>query len=91
MISKLIKFWTARDLQPTIDVFKTTSKIASQKEAQATGDLIGDKIADKITKVSVINKCLKKDSYLQNKDKKMLMILDYFNNITTEYQKCVWQ
>ena len=70
MISKLIKFWTARDLQPTIDVFKTTSKIASQKEAQATGDLIGDKIADKITKVSVINKYLKKDSYLQNKYKK---------------------
>ena len=46
------------------------SKIASKKAAQATGDLVGDKIADKITKVSVINKYVKKDSYLQNKYKK---------------------
>ena len=33
----------------TTDAIKTTSKIAIQKTAEATGDLIGNKIADKIT------------------------------------------
>ena len=36
----------------TIDAIKTTSKIAIQKAAVATGDLIGNKTADKITSVS---------------------------------------
>ena len=33
------------------DAIKTSSKIAIQKTAAATGDLIGNKIADKITSV----------------------------------------
>ena len=33
----------------TTDAIKTTSKIAIQKTAEATGDLDGNKIADKIT------------------------------------------
>ena len=36
----------------TTDVIKTISKRATQKTAEATGDLIGNKIADKITSVS---------------------------------------
>ena len=35
--------------QSTTDVFKTTSKRAIQKTAEAIGDLIGNKIVDKIT------------------------------------------
>ena len=38
-----------------IDEFKTTSKRAVQKTAQADGDLIGNKIAEKITKFSKIS------------------------------------
>ena len=38
--------------QSPIDVFKTPSKRAIQKAAEATGDLNGNKIAFKITKVS---------------------------------------
>ena len=34
------------------DAFKTTSKRAIQKTAEATGDLISNKIAEKITKIS---------------------------------------
>ena len=34
------------------DAFKTVSKRAIQKTAEATGDLIGNKIANRITKVS---------------------------------------
>ena len=36
----------------TTDAIKTASKIAIQKTAEATGDLIGNKNADKITSVS---------------------------------------
>ena len=36
----------------TINAIKTASKIAIQKTAEATGDLIGNKIADKITSAS---------------------------------------
>ena len=36
----------------TADAIKTASKRASQKTAEATGDLIGNKSADKITSVS---------------------------------------
>ena len=36
----------------TADAIKTVSKMAIQKTAEATGDLIGNKIADKITSVS---------------------------------------
>ena len=38
--------------QSATDVFKTASKRAIQKTAEATGDLIGNKIASKIMKVS---------------------------------------
>ena len=34
------------------DAIKIASKIALQKPAEATGDLVGNKIADKITSVS---------------------------------------
>ena len=34
------------------DAFKITGKIAIQKTAETTGDLIGNKIADKITSYS---------------------------------------
>ena len=36
----------------TTDVIKTASKIAIQKTAGTTGDLVGNKIADKITSAS---------------------------------------
>ena len=36
----------------TTDAIKPASKIAIQKTAEATGDLIGNEIADKITSVS---------------------------------------
>ena len=62
--------------QSATDAFKIASKRAIQKTAEATGDLIGNKIAHKITKVSkssqqmrMIKKYLKKDTYLQKKDK----------------------
>ena len=38
--------------QSATDVFKTVSKRAIQKTAEATVDLIGNKILNKITKVS---------------------------------------
>ena len=44
------------------DGIKIASKIAIQKTAEATGDLVGNKIADKITSVS------KKKSYNKNND-----------------------
>ena len=53
-------------LKSTADAIKTASKIAIQKTAEATGDLIGIKIADKIKSV------LKKDP-LKNYIIKMMM------------------
>ena len=61
-----------------------------QKTAEATGDLIGNKIANKSQrsenihkkriqrqlKISMIKKYLKKDTYLEKKEKKLLMNLD---------------
>ena len=38
--------------QSTTDVFKTASKRAIQKRAEATVDLIDNKIVNKITKIS---------------------------------------
>ena len=38
--------------QYATDAFKTASKRAIQKTAEATGDLIGYKVADRITKIS---------------------------------------
>ena len=63
---------------------KISSKRVNRKKAEATGDLIGNKIAYRTTNVSknaqqnnsetVIEKYLKKDIYLQKKDKKLLTI-----------------
>ena len=67
----------------TTDAIKTASKRAIQKTAEATGDLIGNKIADKITNTSKKSptrsqndesEAPKKDTYLQNKDNKLLTI-----------------
>ena len=74
--------------QSATGALETASKRANQKTAEATGDSIGNKIADRITKVSktskqnnpetvtngMIKKYLKKDTYLQKKDRKLLMI-----------------
>ena len=38
--------------QSATDAFKTASKRAIQKTAEATGDMIGNKIADRMKKVS---------------------------------------
>ena len=74
--------------KPATDVFKTASKRAIQKIAEATGDFNGNKIGNKITGVSksqqqnnsetVTNEhdkdIPKKDIYLQKIHKKLLMI-----------------
>ena len=64
----------------TTDAIKTASKRAIQKTVEATGDIIGNKIADKITsaskkthKMKLIMKYLKRDIFLQKKDKRLLM------------------
>ena len=65
------------------DAIETASKRAIQNTAEATGDLIGNKIADKITNTSKKSptrsqndesEAPKKDTYLQNKDNKLLTI-----------------
>ena len=66
------------------DPFKIASKRAIQKAAEATRDLLGNTIANKITSIKkkqrvnhtqmwLTKKCQKKDIYLHNKDKKLLM------------------
>ena len=76
--------------QSATGALKTTSKRVIQRTTKATGDLIGNKMANKNTGVSknshqnnlktvknwVIKKYLKKDIYLQNKDRKLLIIQD---------------
>ena len=58
---------------------KTAGKRILKKSAEATGDLTGNKIADKITsasknhKMKLIMKYLKRDIFLQKKDKRLLM------------------
>ena len=67
-----------------IDAAKTASKRVVQKTAEATGDLIGNKIADKITSIgkSKENEKINKPEEIhippENKDNKLLMILNYF-------------
>ena len=61
--------------QSAIDAFNTASKRSIQKTAEATGFLIGNKIADKITQAS------RKKGIYPEKCSKLLIILDYFNNI----------
>ena len=71
-----------------IDMAKTASKRVVQKIAEATGDLIRNKIADKITSLGKTksdgkgnvkekgtrNQEIKKSTYHQKKDSKLLMI-----------------
>ena len=67
---------------------ETSSEISIQKTGEATSDLIGNKIADKVASVSKKSTknykrmkqmwtqkelLLKKDTYLQKKDNKLLM------------------
>ena len=63
--------------QSTTDVLKNSSKRVIQETAEVTGDFIGNKIANRITKGSKTlekKEYLKKDIYLQKKDRKLLMI-----------------
>ena len=70
--------------QSSTDAFKTASKGATQNTAEVSGDFIDNKTAGKSTKVwknsrllmSMIRKYLKKELYLQKKDKKLLMNWD---------------
>ena len=76
------------DKQSVTDALKTTSKKVIQKTAEVTRDLIGNKIGNRITKSSrsspqnnsetITNehdkKYLKKNIYLQKKDKKLLIV-----------------
>ena len=76
--------------QSATDPLKTSLKRVIQETVEATGDLIGNKITNKIMGVSkssqqnnseiVTNehnkKYLRKDIYLQKKDKKLLMNCD---------------
>ena len=39
--------------------------------------------------MNIIKKYLKKDMYLQKKDRKLLMIWDKYNNTIMEYQKII--
>ena len=63
-----------------MDAAKIASEIFVQKTAEATGDLIGNKIADKITSIGKPKekqkqkKNLKKYTFQQKKDNKLLMI-----------------
>ena len=75
--------------QSVTHALRTTWKYVIQKIVKATGDLIGNKIANRITNVSqnsqkiihgqlqmkMIKKYLKRDIYLEEKDKKLLIIL----------------
>ena len=74
--------------QSAANALKTTSKRVIQKTIEATADLTVNKIANRIQKfqnihnkmiqrqlqMNMIKKYLRKDKYLQKKDKKLLMI-----------------
>ena len=74
--------------QSATDAFKTASKGAIPRTAETTGDLISKQITNKITKISknllqiikrqlqmsMTKKYLKKDIYLQKKNRKLLII-----------------
>ena len=66
------------DKQSATDAFKTASQKVIQKAVEATEGLIGNKIADEITRVSKAidekKKPLKKNVYVQKRDRKLLMI-----------------
>ena len=57
--------------QSVTDVFKTASKRAIQKTAEATGDFIDNKIARKIAKVSKHSQHNNSETATSNNDKEM--------------------
>ena len=78
----------------TTNAFKTASKRAIQKPAEATRDLIGNKIAEKITKTALKNTCeglkeftqipdatniSRKYTYHQKNNRKLLMNFKYYH------------
>ena len=50
---------------------------------------VHNKIIHRHLKMSMIKKHIKKDVYLQKKDRKLLMISDQYNTIIMEYQKII--
>ena len=50
---------------------------------------IHNKIIERQLQTSMIKKYLKIDIHLQNKDRKLFMIWDYYNNIVMEYWKII--
>ena len=71
--------------QSGTDALNTASKRAIKKPEEATGDLIGNKILDRLKKkvhnriiqkeiLNIIEKYTKKNTYLQIKDRKLLII-----------------
>ena len=48
-----------------------------------------DNIIQRKLQMSIVKKYLKKDLYLQRKDRKLLMIRDYYDNKIMEYQKII--
>ena len=47
------------------------------------------KLIQKELQMNIIKKYLKKDIYLQKKDRTLLMIWDIYNNAIMEYQKMI--
>ena len=82
-------------------VKQSATERAIQKAIKATSYLICNKFIDKIIKFSktsppnnseattknMIKKYLKKDIYHQKKDRKLLMIWDWYNSIIMKYRK----
>ena len=90
LISKFSQKLLDHAKQSATNELWTSSKRVNQKSAEGYGDLTGNKIVDIITKVSSsspqnnlneydckgtwLKKYLKKDIYLQKKDRRLLMI-----------------
>ena len=55
--------------QSAADAFKTSSKRATQKTAEATGDLIGKEIVERMTKVSYISPQNNSETFINKYDK----------------------
>ena len=59
--------------QSAMDAFKTSSKRAIQKTAEATGDLVDNKIAAKITKVSKNSQQNNSETVTNENDKEIVI------------------
>ena len=60
-----------RAKQSATDAFKTASKRAIKKTAEATGDLIDNKIADRITKVLINLRKINSETVTSENDKEI--------------------